>query len=532
MNSFIAELGKTARTWNDAVSNATTGNLCLDYFAKSGSFRGRSQDEVNASMGSIFGENEELAMRLVLYNRMVTRKTALTDKKVTEKVQKGQGQRDEFIKSLIWLENNRPSLLEKNAWLIPVVGCWKDLWYDSASSGLYHYLKTTIAFPLIREGLEDSYMRGLIAKYLPKIRSQSNVKNARHARLNGWAKGLCSYLGWTERQYRKFKSNPQNSAHQFQRHMCESRWDKLNFSSVPGKALFNLTSRRGKDKKTSVERHGQERRYMDWLRKQPTAKFTGYVYELYRAAYSIRTPAQTMTLNKQFKQLLSLADTSSDLVKGGVLCALDTSASMTWFHFGPSKVMPIEICLSLGIYFSSLLKGAFSENVVMFATYSQMLRLRGEFCDKVDQLRSKVVGGSTNFQSVIDEIVRVRRKNPDIPISDYPKTLLVVSDMQFNPAGNEQTNYEVATQKLADVGLPPMRYIWWNVNGRYNANEFASTMNDEGTVLISGFDPTIVDTLLGNDTVVDQQTGEKRKLTPYEQMVKCLDQAVLNKVTI
>ena len=39
--------------------------------------------------------------------------------------------------------------------------------------------------------------------------------------------------------------------------------------------------------------------------------------------------------------------------------------------------------------------------------------------------------GSTNFQSVVDEIVRIRKSNPNIPLEDYPSTLLVVSDMQF-----------------------------------------------------------------------------------------------------
>ena len=46
----------------------------------------------------------------------------------------------------------------------------------------------------------------LLAKYLPKIRSRSNIKNKRHIRLNTWARGLISYLEWDELQYRRFKT--------------------------------------------------------------------------------------------------------------------------------------------------------------------------------------------------------------------------------------------------------------------------------------------------------------------------------------
>jgi len=153
--------------------------------------------------------------------------------------------------------------------------------------------------------------------------------------------------------------------------------------------------------------------------------------------------------------------------------------------------------------------------------------------------------GSTNFQSVIDEIVRVRKQNPHITIEDYPEVLLVVSDMQFNPAGDGswwgnadqspekiETNYEAAMRKLRAVGLPDMTIIWWQVNGEHTS-DFTSTKFDPGTVLISGFDGAIVTTLLGGmEEVVDENTGEKRKRTPEEMMQVALDQEILQKIEV
>ena len=111
MNKFVKQLGqKNTTTWNGAISNSTSGSSVLDYFAKCGSYRGRPCEAVNADMASVFGTDPVQAMKTVLYNRMVTRRIKGFGH-TTESVQKGQGQRDEFIKSLAWLENNRPNYL-------------------------------------------------------------------------------------------------------------------------------------------------------------------------------------------------------------------------------------------------------------------------------------------------------------------------------------------------------------------------------------------------------------------------------------
>lgn len=530
-----------AFTWNGAVSNASSGCSLLDYFGKCGSYRNRTMDEVSGDMASIFGSDELNAIKTVFYNRMITRKP-----KGHDEVARGQGNKDEFVKSLRWLEVNRPDILRANLQLIPVVGRWDDLWYDSPVTGVYNYVNTEWVYPLVKVGMKSEYMRGLIAKYLPKIRSEANTKNDRHRRLNAWARGLCKYLGWSEKRYRKFKSSPEHQAHQFQRYMCGNEWDKIDFNSIAGKALFNLV--KGK----SLDAHNLSKKYEKWIETQPVAKFTGYPFELYKAAragrgyYSgpTRTVVQTMTYNKQFDGLIELGKEGipEEILDQGVLCALDTSGSMGT-QVDSNGTTAMDVCVGLGIYFSKFLKGDFADNVVMFDSNSRWLKLKGNFCDRVDQVPMDSMG-STNFQSVIDLIVDYRIKNPDTPIEDYPKCLLVVSDMQFNPAGgyswsysepkagDTKTNYEQMMAKLKAVGLPEMSVIWWHVNGR-DTKDVPSTMFDNGTTLVSGFDPSIITAILGGqEEVVDESTGEKRKLNPKEMMMKCLDQEVLNTLTV
>lgn len=526
MNMFTSALTrKNTVTVNGALSNSSTGDSILDYFAKCGSYRGRPQKLVNADMASIFAEDESTALRCVFYNRLITRKPKGLQ---IDETQKGQGNKDEFIKSLVWLELNRPELVYSNISLIPEFGRWADLWYDSPITKLNHYVNTGHVYPLVLSAMADKDKSGLLAKYLPKLRSASNTKNDRHRRINNWVRGFIKFAEISEKQYRQFKSSPENTAHEFQRLMCAGKWDKINFNHIPGKALMKLV--KGK----AIGVHNLTGSYESWIKSKPTAKFTGYPYELYQAAAKQgRSIVQKYTYDAQFKGLVELAQENvpEEILKGGVLCALDTSGSMSG-GINPN-VTPIDICVGLGIYFSSLMKGEFADTVIMFDSTSHILKLTGGFCDKVDQISEHATAwGSTDFDSVINEVVRVRVQNPNMPLEDFPKYLLVVSDMQFNPVGgNEQTNYESAVAKLASVGLPPMNFIWWNVNGGYG-NDQPSTIQDGGTTLISGFDGAILTTLLGGQEKVMNDKGEMVKPSPYDQMIKVLSQSIFNCLTV
>lgn len=523
----------TGTTNKGALSHNGSGNAGLDYFAKAGTYRNRSLDDVGTDLSKVWEEDPQTALGIMFYLRTVTRTARVVDGSITATVQKGQGVKDEFIKACEWLEKNHPASLEKNLWLIPATGCWKDLWYDSASSGYSHYMNPKAVYELVARGLKDEYNRALIAKYLPRIRSNSNVKNDRHKRQNEWAKGLCKHLGWSPVEYRKFKSDPKNTAHLWQRLAAKGLWEDIDFGKMSGKALFSLVTSKGKDKKTSVERHGLEAKYEKWLDTQPVAKFTGYVYELYKAAKNGGTKIQTKTYDKQFDGLLALAKKDAKGLDGNVWCALDTSGSMSQPVAGHTYegLLAIDVCMSLGIYFSALNEGNFKDHVIMFDSTSRVKKLTGGFTERCRQVPKDAMG-CTNFQSVINEIVRIRKSNPTIPVEEYPTTILVVSDMQFDSAGRTKTNYEAAQKKLTDVGLPRVNMIWWYVTDR-NRGEVPNAATDEGVTIISGFDPSAVTLILGGEQEkVDETTGEVRKLTAEENMQKALDQEIIKQLKV
>ena len=526
-NAFLQALYQyDAHTENGAVSNSTTGSVLVDYFAKAGTYRGREQNEVNKDMTRLWNDSPLYTLRMLFYLRTVSRKSHGFHGKITAQLQNGQGSRDEFRKGLTWLAKNQPEALYKNLWLVPLVGSWKDLWHDEML-GVLHFGEVV---SLIKKGLDDPYHRALIAKYLPRIKSKASRHLDIHEKRHAWTMRLCKELGWSGKDYRKLKSAPEHKAHIWQRQMSANEWDGIDFKTIAGRALFALASKRGRDGKTTIERHALEGQYTAWLEKQPAVKFTGFVYELFEQAITKASIAQKMTYNKQFDGLIAQAREDSIGLQENVWCALDTSGSMG------VQVLPnvsaYGICLSLGIYFSTLNTGAFQNHVVMFDNTSYVKKLSGTFCDKIGQLRrERTAWGATNFQSVIDAIVELRKNNPKIPVSDFPTTLLVVSDMQFNPVGgNTQSNYKAAMQKLADAGLPKMKIIWWFVTGR--GKDFPSEISDEGVTMIGGFDGSIVRLLLGAEPVVDAKTGQTRQMNAYENMVKALQQELLKEITI
>jgi Domain of unknown function (DUF2828) len=518
MSQVLNKLAKSAYTWNGALSYSTTGfeqlGACLDYWSKAGTYTAREESAVAADMARIFADDEKAALAVVFGLRLISR--APNVEGISEP-QTGYGRKDEFYKALLWLKANRPALLAANLHLIPVFGCWKDFLTEPLLSAL----DRAAVYALARDNLGDALLR----KYLPQIRSAKNLRTDRDRARVAWAKGFCAFLGIGFAEYRKLKA--EGPAHLWQQQMGRKEFGAIDFARVPGKAMLLHTSQKGKDKQTVFERHDQVARLAEWAAAQPAIKFTGYPYELTRAASHRKRPSlvQRIVYDKQFETVLGPLKGHK---LGNVLCALDTSGSMT------SEVVPgvsaYDICISMGLVFSALNVGHFRDAVVAFNDTSTLVRLAGSFTERLHQLETMTTAwGSTNFQSVIDLLVRVRTENPGIPVSEYPDTVLVVSDMQFNPVGgNTETNYEAAMRKLRAVGLKDVRIIWWFVNGK--GTDFPAQMKDRGTMLIGGFDPAVLRGLLGlssaESSAESSEGAPRAEATPVSGLLNFLSQPV------
>ena len=545
MNSFVkANLldagANGAHTENGAISYNTIGSALLDQFGKAGVYRGRNIDDVWSEQARLWSEDAESALKFPFYLRLITRQTNVIGGGKTEKVQRGQGARDEAFKRLLWIAKYHPEEFYRNLWILPIVGSWKDLWVLLSFDGA-DYLDHKKFFTVMAQGINDDNHRDLVKKFMPRIRSDKKCTTDWAKRTNALAKEFANFAGWSFKEYREFKAT--GKAHEFQTAICKGLYSDINWNAIPGKALLNLVS--GK----FLNNHGLTNNYIEWLKAQPTAKFNGYPFELGRKVRSFSVGgndlATEITINKQFNGLIETAKKDGGAIKGNVLCGLDNSASMTWTTLDNAGTMPLDVCMSLGIYFSELNTGAFHNVVASFDNTSRLMTLSGEFCDKLRYLKRNCRGmGSTNFQSLIDLIVDTRENHPEMPLEDFPQTLLVVSDMQFNPSGYrwdnsratadmEASNYEAAKAKLSRVFpkefVENFKIVWWYCSNR-DTSDFPSTMEHGGTYMISGYDGAVISFLLGGETKVDEN-GKTVQPSMEEIVANALNQEVLSLVS-
>ena len=526
-NQFLQAMANVAYTENGALSYKSTGSDLVDQFSKAGCYIGRDINDVFVDMATIWNESPIDALRFVFYLRMITRKVKISQEESTDTVQKGQGLKDETFKRLLWVAKEHSEAFYNNVWLLPIIGSWKDLWVLMYYDKIYgiNAIDRKEIFSLFSQGLKDASQTDLVRKFMPRIKSNMKCTTDWSKISNDLAKQYAKYCCISYQDYNKIKSS--GVAHEFQQLISVGRYSDISWNKIPGKALSTLVN--GK----FLSNHNLEDDFIRWIMEQPTAKFTGYVFELLKKYYSCRTKYQKVLINKQFDELIKKAEADGK-ISGNVMCALDTSGSMSISVPG-TTVSAYDICVSLGIFFSTLNKGEFHKNVMMFDNVSTLMQLNGDFTDMADEIRqSRTAWGGTNFQSIIDEIVRVRKTRPNIPLEDFPKTLLVVSDMQFNPSGSDyMTNYEAMKNKLLEAFpedfVNDMKFIWWDCIGRrYDA---PATMEDVGCYFFSGFDGSIISQLLGTEEETKDNV-ERKNPTMEEVLANALSQDILLNIEI
>lgn len=547
-NIFNEGLRRTCKTENGATQLISTGSALVDQFGKAGNYRGRAIDDVFAEQAKIWGENSEMALRFPFYLRMITRKIKVGNDNTTEKPQNGQGARDEAFKRLLWIAKNHRADFDNNIFLLPLVGSWKDIWtmmfYDKMNN--INAVDHNMMFELLMNGLKSEVHVDLVKKFMPRIKSSSKCNTDWTKETNAYAKEFAKFMGVSYSEYNKLKSS--GKAHDFQKIICARQYDKLEWKKIPGRALHLLV--KGK----FLENHNLKDSYTKWILSQPTAKFTGYVFELAKTirekcgimggsygSSTDRLPIELKhTVDAQFEQLAKTALEGGKITEN-VLCCLDTSGSMTTRVQGLNNVSCLDVATSLAVFFAKINKGAFHNSIMAFDHVSSLFELPSEsFCENINSLPNCGYG-DTNFISIIDAIIKIREENPNIPLEEYPTTLLVVSDMEFNSPSfcghrSSDTNNEVARKKLLTAFpkdfVDKVRFIWWNVASRHGTKGFESTANDNGSMFLSGFDGSIMTMLLGEDCVVDKESGEVHRPTAEEIVKNALSQEIFTYVEL
>jgi hypothetical protein len=456
MNAFVnAVANQEARTENGMKVRKSTAKACVDLFYKIGASRGKN---ITGDFTAAYVENSDVALRIAQWAR---------------DVRGGAGERQLFRDILVHLEKRDPdaalALLKK----IPEVGRWDDIFVFQDP-----VLKSA-AYTMLGDALRAK--NGLAAKWTPR-KGQTAAE-------------IRAFFGMTPKQYRKSLVALTTVV---ETQMCAGDWDNINFSHVPSVA--------SRIYKKAFNRH--------------TPAFAEYVAKLVSGDKTVKVNASAIFPHDVLKGLIGhyynvrkMDKTETDHViaqwdalpnyvgDASIMPIVDVSASMSCPAGKNTSVTCMDVSISLGLYLADKNKGVFKDTFLTFSDKPELVTLKGNIVQKVDQMARSDWDMSTNLHAAMDKILSVAVKG-NVPASDMPAMLLILSDMQFNQCARfDDSAMEMIERKFEAAGYSVPQIVFWNLNSSDNVPVKA---DKSGAALVSGFSPSIMTSLLAAD--LDQFT--------------------------
>lgn len=469
----IQQNNATAFTANGAVTNSTSHSACVDLFAIGGASRGKN---ITNLFDKAYSENSEVAVRIMQWIR---------------DVRGGAGERQVFRDLFADLIENHLEIAKRVLVKVPEIGRWDDVLVA---------IDTPLepeAIEMIRSGLNTPEVAGLVAKWMPRQpvnieKYTGNLTNFKHKKFVAAYK-IRKQLGLTPKGWRRMLVALSKTVEQ---KMCAKQWVEIEYGKLPSKAAAMYQN--------TFKRHDETRynKYVEGLVKGTEKINAGAIFP-HDVVISAKRGNDTVA-TEQWKALPNYMEDSGE----NILPMIDVSGSMTCGINGGgynSNVTCMDVAIALGIYCSERMGGIFKDHYISFSERPVLAKVQGtSLARRVDNVRSKHVGYSTNFQAAFDLILDTAIKN-NLKQEDLPTMILALSDMEFNQAEsswgsrNTKTNYKVIKQKFVKAGYEMPKLVFWNLNGREGNQPV--TIHDSGTALVSGFSPAILKSILGAKTV-------------------------------
>lgn len=433
----VVQNPQTVRTANGMKALAGSGNALVDLFYKIGASRGK---QITAEFESAFQTNQALAIKIALWAR---------------DVRGGAGERQLFRDILTHLEKHHPSTLETLIQFVPEFGRWDDLLVFNTNKF------KEIAYGVITLALKDQNQ--LCAKWMPR-------KGAIAAELR-------EFMKLSPKQYRKTLVGLTNVVEQ---QMCAGEWNSIEFGKLPSLA----SSRYSK----AFMRNAQEA-YAAYKARlvAGTDKINAAAVYPHDVIKSIRSGGDAAVMDAQWAALPNYIGDSA------VLPLVDVSGSMCCPVGGNKNLSCMDVALALGLYCADKNTGAFKDTFLTFSNKPTAMVVKGNISQKLEQMESSEWGMNTDLVAAFKEILRIAVQGK-VSEADMPKTLLILSDMQFdNCVRHDDSAIEMIRRKYEDAGYTVPNVVFWNLNAHDNV---PVKFNEQGTALVSGFSPSVMKGIL------------------------------------
>ena len=458
MNTFVdAVINQEARTENGMKARKSSANAVVDLFYNIGASRGK---DITPAFVAAFVQDRDLALRVAAWAR---------------DIRGGAGERESFRSILRHLEKTDVEAAKALLAKVPELGRWDDIFVFQTD------VMKSAAYNMLGDALRAK--NGLAAKWTPR---QGKI-----------AAEIRQFFGMSPKFYRKSLVEMTKVV---ETQMCAKDWDNINFSHVPSvaasryKKAFNRNTEKYKEYVAELMKPEAERSVDIKVNAGAV-----YPYDVLKGrinSYGVKFDKTELNLiESQWAALPDYMGTARD-----ILPLVDVSGSMTCLAGGrasKSNLTCLDVSVSLGLYLADKNIGKFKDTFLTFSDKPELMHLKGNINQKIDQMVKSDWGMSTNLHAALDKILSVAVKG-NVPEHEMPAMLLILSDMQFNACvRHDDSAMEMIARKYQDAGYEMPKVVFWNLNAAYGNTPVA--FDKSGTALVSGFSPAIVKPLLSGD---------------------------------
>jgi len=455
---------KDAITNNGALTHSTSLNANLDFFFIAGASRFMDNQDVITMFMKAYNENILLAYKILLWAR---------------DCRGGAGEKRIFQVICKFLENKKilPCKISNS---IDKYGYWKD-YFEICNHNDNSHIQYLADFFVQKEvyGFDNPlHDVNLLAKWYP--------------RKGPWFVKTHKELNMTPKEFRKLLVKLTNVV---ETKMCNKTFDEINYSHVPSIAM-------NKYRNSFIRNDGK--RFDDFIQsalKDPNKINASVIFphNLYEKLNDVAIDLSVINaVQAQWQALPNYMEGSNERI----LPICDVSGSM--------QGLPLSVSVSLGLYIAEKNESIFKDAFLTFSDTPELCYVYGKnLFDKMKSISRASWGFNTNLLATFDLILDAAVRE-QIAVYEMPTKLLIISDMEFDNATGNNTNFESIKMKYEKSGYKMPEIIFWNVNGRIGnvpANKYDSNVG-----LVSGFSPAILKSIL---------LGEVE--TPTQLMLRTVD---------
>jgi hypothetical protein len=456
MDAFTnAMFSNDSLTNNGAVTHSTAGIFCLDLFFIAGASRFMSEQDILKAFIRAYREDKNTALKILFWAR---------------DARGGAGEKRFFQVIMKQLSVSEPEVYEQLAIYIPTFGYWKDIFVIEKPT------EDTLNWLSIQ--LKENENANLLAKWFP--------------RKGEWFVAMHKYLKVSAGAFRRRLTSMSNTVEQ---KMCANEWETIQYSTVPSVA--------GKRYAQAFQVHDGIRyasyiiNVMEGKEKMnasvlfPSDLVNKVMFPDWEERYN------TAAYDAMWKSLPNYMEGCTERI----LPVCDVSGSM--------QGQPMDVSIGLGLYISERNEGPFKDLVLTFSESPEFHMVQGStLSDRVHNLRKANWGYNTDLEKTF-RVLLDRAKAGNVAQEDMPTKLLIISDMEFDEACNNHTNFDAIKDMYDEAGYQMPAIVFWNVNGRLgNVPVKANTPN---TALVSGYSPSILTSILGG-----------KDMSPYSVMMETI----------